>query len=65
MASKRLATLSLFALAVIDKLQAMADQGIEADANKERCYELRNRFIGEKDPASLTESTRLYLNENG
>ncbi len=60
---QRLATLSLFALAVIDKLQAMADQGIEADANKERCYELRNRFIGEKDPASLTESTRLYLNE--
>ena len=24
--------------------------------------ELRNRFIGEKDPASLTESSRLYLN---
>ena len=60
---QRLATLSLFALAVIDRLQAMADQGIEADANRERGRELRNRFIGEKDPASLTESTRLYLNE--
>ena len=60
---QRLATLSLFALAVIDRFQAMAAQGIEADANRERGRELRNRFIGEKDPASLTESTRLYLNE--
>ena len=60
---QRLATLSLFALAVIDKLQAMADQEIEADDNSERSQQLRNRFIGEKDPASLTESTRLYLNE--
>ena len=60
---QRLATLSLFALAVIDRLQAMADQEIEAAANRERGRELRNRFIGEKDPASLTESTRLYLNE--
>ena len=60
---QRLATLSLFALAVIDRLKAMAGQGIDADANRERGRELRNRFIGEKDPASLTESTRLYLNE--
>ncbi len=60
---QRLPTLSLFALAVIDRLQAMADQGIEPEDNGERARELRNRFIGEKDPASLTESTRLYLNE--
>ena len=60
---QRLATLSLFALAVIERLQTMAGQGIDVDANKERGRELRNRFIGEKDPASLTESTRLYLNE--
>ncbi len=60
---QRLATLSLLALAVIDRLQRMAGQGIDVDANEERGRELRNRFIGEKDPASLTESTRLYLNE--
>ena len=60
---QRLATLSLFTLAVIDRLQAMADRGIEAEDNRERARELRNRFIGEKDPASLNESTRLYLNE--
>ena len=60
---QRLATLSLLALAVIVKLQAMADDGIDPDANRERGRELRNRFVGEKDPASLIESSRLYLNE--
>ena len=60
---QRLATLSLLALAVIDRLQAMANEQIDPDANRERSMELRNRFIGEKDPASLIESSRLYLNE--
>ena len=60
---QRLATLSLLALAVIAKLGVLADHGIDPDANTERGKELRNRFIGEKDPASLIESSRLYLNE--
>ena len=60
---QRLATLSVLALAVIARLRTMADGGIDSDANSERAQELRNRFIGEKDPASLTESSRLYLNE--
>lgn len=60
---QRLATLSLLALAVIDRLNAMARDGIDPEDNKERGRELRNRFIGEKDPASLVESSRLHLNE--
>ena len=60
---QRLATISLLALAVIDKLRRMADEGTDADRNRERATELRNRFIGEKDPASLIESSRLRLNE--
>lgn len=59
---QRLTTLSLFALAVISKLNTMAEQGTDPDSNKERAQQLRNRFIGEKDPASLTETTRLLLN---
>ena len=55
--------MSLLALAVIAKLGALADRGVDPDANTERGKELRNRFIGEKDPASLVESSRLYLNE--
>ena len=60
---QRLATLSLLALAVIDRLNAMARDGIDPEDNEERGRELRNRFIGEKDPASLVESSRLHLNE--
>ena len=60
---QRLATISLLALAVIDKLRRMADRGADEDRNRERATELRNRFIGEKDPASLVESSRLRLNE--
>ncbi len=60
---QRLATLSLLSLAVIDSLVAMAGDGIDSSNNAERGRELRNRFIGEKDPASLVESSRLHLNE--
>ena len=60
---QRLATISLLALAVIDKLRRMADEGADDARNRERATELRNRFIGEKDPASLVESSRLRLNE--
>ena len=60
---QRLATLSLLALAVIARLGVLAGEEVDAEANAERARELRNRFVGEKDPASLTESSRLYLNE--
>ena len=58
---QRLATLSILSLAVIGKLHRMAGQGIDEEANLERAKQLRNRFIGEKDPASLIESSRLNL----
>lgn len=60
---QRLATLSILALAVIDRLRKLADQGVAPEANRERASGLRNRFIGEKDPASLVESSKLFLNE--
>ena len=60
---QRLATLSILALAVIDKLGKIATGGIEPEANRERASSLRTRFLGEKDPASLVESSKLFLNE--
>ncbi len=60
---QRLATISILALAVIDRLQRMAEHGIDAAQNRERAKELRNRFIGEKDPVSLIERSRLALNK--
>jgi len=58
---QRLATIGALSLAVIDKLQRIADRDIDRERNRERATELRNRFIGEKDPASLIESSRLNL----
>ncbi len=40
----------------------MADAGSEPDANRERASALRTKFIGEKDPASLVEASKLALN---
>ena len=59
---QRFATLSLLVLAVIGRLSMLADHGIEAEANRERAAALRARYIGEKDPASLIESSKLALN---
>lgn len=60
---QRLATVSLLALAVIQRLQVLAEQEIDADKNQERAQALRDRFVGEKHPASLVEASRLSLNE--
>jgi Protein of unknown function DUF262/Protein of unknown function (DUF1524) len=59
---QRIATLSVLVLAVIDRLQALAERGIDSDANRQRASALRGRFIGEKDPASLVEASKLSLN---
>ena len=58
---QRLATLGTLSLAVIHKLHRMAVDGIDEERNLERAKVLRNRFVGEKDPASLIESSRLNL----
>lgn len=58
---QRLATLGILSLAVIHKLHRMAVEGIDEERNLERAKVLRNRFVGEKDPASLIESSRLNL----
>jgi len=59
---QRIATLSIFALAVIAQLNKLADSGVEPENNRERAASLRNSFIGQKDPVSLFESSKLTLN---
>jgi len=59
---QRIATLSLLALAILAQLKQLADEGNEREANLERLRTLRARFIGDKDPTSLTESSKLFLN---
>lgn len=58
---QRMATLAILALAVIKRLEELASEDRE-DQNRQRAVALRSRFIGEKDPASLLESSKLTLN---
>ena len=60
---QRIATLSLLTLAVISSLLALADAGVDVEDNRQRAAALRSRFIGEKDPASLVEASKLTLND--
>ena len=60
---QRIATLSLLALAVINRLLDWSAAGTDAADNQQRAAALRARFIGEKDPASLVEASKLTLND--
>lgn len=64
---QRMATLSILALAIIATLKEHSGTQEEQAANQDRARRLRERFIGEKDPASLLESSKLFLNgtDNG
>lgn len=59
---QRIATLSILALAVLKQLETLARQGSEPEANRQRASGLRSRFVGETDPASLLEASKLHLN---
>lgn len=59
---QRIATLTIIGLAVINQLTRLSE-GIDEN-NRERATALRSRFVGEKDPASLTEISKLTLNKH-
>lgn len=61
---QRLATLILLVLAVVKSLQDLVDNNIDANNNTERIQLLKKKFLGDKDPASLTYAAKLELNEN-
>jgi len=61
---QRFTTLSILTLAFIDRIQKLSDNGIDAEANKERVDILMRQYIGQKDPASLRYSSKIFLNEN-
>lgn len=61
---QRFTTLTILALAVIDTIQKLIEKGIGVEENKERIDILMRQYIGQKDPASLNYSSKLFLNEN-
>ncbi len=60
---QRIATLSVIALAAISVIRDLGADPAEKEANRQRATELRNRFVGEKNPASLVETSKLFLNQ--
>ncbi len=61
---QRLATLSIIAIAVIDKIQKLVERQQEPEANKDRQEILKRTYLGDRDPRSLRYSSKLLLNEN-
>jgi len=61
---QRFSTLTLVVLATIHQLKKLVEENIDSDDNNQRIELLQRKFIGDKDPASLTYSAKLKLNEN-
>lgn len=61
---QRFSTLTLIVLATIKKLKELVKNGIDEEQNNERISLLQKKFIGDKDPGSLSYSSKLKLNEN-
>ena len=61
---QRLATLSIIAIAVIEKIQKLVNREEEAEANQKRQEILKRTYLGDRDPRSLRYSSKLFLNEN-
>jgi len=61
---QRLATLTIIAVAVVEKPRAMSDDLLGDASDRERSELLRRRYIGSKDPTKLIDLSSLSLNEN-
>jgi uncharacterized protein with ParB-like and HNH nuclease domain len=61
---QRLATLSIIAIAVIDKIQKLVEREEQKAANQERQEILKRTYLSDRDPRSLRYSSKLILNEN-
>ena len=57
-------TLTLIVLANIQTIQNLIDKDIDRERNLERVSLLSKKFLGDKDPGSLTYSAKFELNEN-
>jgi uncharacterized protein with ParB-like and HNH nuclease domain len=61
---QRLATLSIIAIAVIEKIQRLVNREEEPEANQKRQEILKRTYLSDRDPRSLRYSSKLLLNEN-
>jgi uncharacterized protein with ParB-like and HNH nuclease domain len=60
---QRLATLSIVAIAVIEKIRQLVLKKVDPENNQARQEILKRTYLGDKDPRSLRYSSKLFLNE--
>jgi len=61
---QRLATLSIIAIAVIEKIRQLVEGEEDPVNNRERQEILKRTYLADRDPRSLRYSSKLILNEN-
>ncbi|NJK36075.1 MAG: DUF262 domain-containing protein [Oscillatoriales cyanobacterium SM2_2_1] len=61
---QRLATLSIIAIAVIEKIQKLIEREEQKKSNQERQEILKRTYLSDRDPRSLRYSSKVLLNEN-
>jgi uncharacterized protein with ParB-like and HNH nuclease domain len=61
---QRLASLSIIAIAVIDKIQKLVEREEQKNANQDRQEILKRTYLSDRDPRSLRYSSKILLNEN-
>ncbi|WP_019508693.1 DUF262 domain-containing protein [Pleurocapsa sp. PCC 7319] len=61
---QRLATLSIIAIGIIEKIQKLVEREEDKEANQDRQEILKRTYLSDRDPRSLRYSSKLLLNEN-
>jgi uncharacterized protein with ParB-like and HNH nuclease domain len=61
---QRLVTLSIIAIAVIEKIRRLVEQNEQKEANQDRQEILKRTYLSDRDPRSLRYSSKIILNEN-
>ncbi|RFP58067.1 MAG: DUF262 domain-containing protein [Limnothrix sp. CACIAM 69d] len=61
---QRLATLSIIAIVVINKIKTLVNQGNKPEENQERQEILKRTYLSDKDSISLRYSSKIRLNDN-
>lgn len=61
---QRITTISILILTAIKCLYDLSEKDIDPESNKARASELIKRYIGLKDPISLSYDNKLVLNRN-
>jgi len=61
---QRITTITLIILAVLKVLQDLVDASVHSEENKKRLSALRESYVGDLDPVTLTTRSKLTLNRH-